>query len=182
MKIDLGFIILCPNKNIGAIRNTCGSIKHHAWDRDCLAVVGNDATNEEIDEMTKYCPIYKGKDTITSLINKGFRHFKHEWGLLLFAGARIPPFLEKKITPFIQNENDIIYPMVVNPEKKYDFVGSSLNGVVINKKFFNKVGKFPETEMYKIGQNDFEMVKTFWSFQALEQNAIFKGVLGVRII
>jgi len=179
MEVDLGFIILCPDRNIGGLKNTYGSINYHSYNRDAICVVGNDATPTDIKEMKEICPTYKGKDTITSLINTGFRHLKHEWGLLLFGGSRIPIFLERRISSFTKNEEDILFPVV---EKRYDFVSGSFNGVLINKKFFKKVGNFPDTQMEKAGMNDFEMAKLLWALDAHEKGAIFKGIVGMRII
>ena len=74
--MDLGFIILCPDRNIGGLRNTLLSISHNSYNREALAVVGSDATAAEIKTMKEICPIHKGKDTITSLINTGMKKLK----------------------------------------------------------------------------------------------------------
>ena len=87
--MDVGIIILCPDRNTGGVKNTVGSIKHHCYNRECINIVGNDATAAEVKEMKEFCPTYKGKDTITSLINTGFKRLKHEWGFLMFAGSRV---------------------------------------------------------------------------------------------
>lgn len=179
MDVDLGFIILCPDRNTGGVKNTCGSIRHHSYNRDVICIVGSDATKKEIEEMNEMCPTYKGKDTITSLVNKGFYHLKHEWGLLLFAGSRIQPFLERKISTFINSTQDILYPIDIN---HLDFVSTSFNGVIINKNFFKEVGKFPESKMEKDNMNDFEFVKMLWAVDALEKGAKLKGILGIKII
>lgn len=177
--LDFGFIILCPDRNPGALKNTCGSVRHHSYDRDAIAVVGNDANKEDIATMKEICPTYKGKDTITSLVNKGFYHLKHEWGFIVFAGSRVQPLFERRLKPFANEYSDILFPVV---EKRCDFVSGSFNGVLINKKFFKEVGKFPETTMIKEGVNDFEMAKLFWAVDAVAKGAKFKGIVGLRVI
>ena len=50
MEVDLGFIILCPDRNVGGVRNTCGSIRHHSYNRDTMCVLPSDTTKEELEE------------------------------------------------------------------------------------------------------------------------------------
>ena len=59
---------------------------------------------------------------------------------------------------------------------------SSFNGVLINKKFFKEVGKFPEAPMEKDGMNDFELAKLFWACDAVGKGVQFKGIVGLRVI
>jgi hypothetical protein len=178
--LDIGLIVLCPDRNIGGLRNTAGSVLFHFYDRECIAVAGDDVTKEELVQMEKHCvKAYKGKNTITSLVNKGMRHLKHKWGFIVFAGSRVQPFMERKLADFVASDTDILYPLV---EGKYNFVEGSFNGVLINKKFFNKVGKFPEDDLQKQGVNDFELAKLLWSIEAIEQGATFKGICGLRVI
>ena len=128
--------------------------------------------------MKEVCPVHKGKDTITSLVNVGMKKLKHEWGLLMFGGSRVQPYVERKLK-FAESPSDVLFPVV---EKRYDFVSSSFNGVMINTKFFQEVGDFPECTMIKEGMNDFEMAKLFWCMAAIEKKATFKGIIGLRII
>jgi hypothetical protein len=179
MEVDLGFIILCPDRKIGGVRNTCGSIRHHSYNREPICVLPSDTKNEELEEDKQWCPDYRSKDTITSLVNAGFRHLKHEWGFIVFAGSRIPQDLERKIATFVKEDHDVLYPLV---EQKYDFVSGSFNGVLINRKFFKTVGKFPDSKMEKEGLNDFEFAKLLWAVDAMEHGAMFKGILGMRVI
>ena len=176
---DLGFIILCPNKNVAGLKSTLGSIKFYAYDRESICIVGNDATKSEIEELKEFCPVYKGKNKITSLINAGMRHLKHEWGMFIFAGARIPKFLERNISTWVKDPKDIIYPVY---EDKHDFVDASLNGVMIHKKTFKEVGKWPDNDMEKDGLDEFSMAKLLWSVDAINAGCQFKGILGIRIM
>ena len=96
----------------------------------------------------------------------------------MFGGSRVQPYVERKLK-FAESPSDVLFPVV---EKRYDFVSSSFNGVMINTKFFQEVGDFPECTMIKEGMNDFEMAKLFWCMAAIEKKATFKGIIGLRII
>ena len=177
---DLGFIILCPDKNVSALKNSLGSIRFYAYDRKSVCIVGSDATKSEVEEMKELCPTYKGKNKITSLINAGMRHLKHEWGIFMFAGARIGKFLERKVSYFVDYPKDILYP-VLDRDTRH-FVDASLNGLMINKATFKKIGKWPDNDMQKEGFDEFATAKLLWSLDAIKEGCTFKGIVGLRII
>jgi hypothetical protein len=178
--MDVGFIVLCPDRSPAGLKNSIGSIRYNCYNRDRIAVVPKAISPKEIIELKGYCPsIYKGTDTITSLINTGMKRLKNEWGFIMFAGSRVPPSLEKKFTSFVKSDKDVLYPIV---EKKYDFVEGAFNGVLINKTFFKEVGNFPTATMQKAGLNDFEFAKLLWALDAIEKGVVFKGIVGMRTI
>ena len=176
--MDLGFIILCPDKSVVGLRNTLISINYNSYNREILAVVGDDASAAELKSMKEICPVYKGKNTITSLINVGIRKCDHDWVFIMFSGSRIKPYLEKKIDQFIKTDKDILFPV---SENEYDFMSSPLNGVIINKKFFQEIGDFSDIAIEKEGTNDFELAKLFWCLEAMKHKAVFKGIAGMKI-
>lgn len=177
--MDLGYVILCPDRNIGGIQNSFGSIKYHCDSRDCIAVVGQDVTKEELKEMEKICPTFNAGSTITSLINIGMKKTKNEWAFLMFSGSRIQHFLERKLTFFAKNMKDVLFPVV---DRRCNFVDGSFNGVLINTKFFTEVGEFPTQTADKSNINDFELAKMLWACQALENGVRFKAIVGMKII
>lgn len=177
--MDIQYIILCPDRNLGGLKNTVGSIKFNTVDRNFLCVVGNDVYPDELEEFQNTCPTFVGKDTLTSLINLGLKTISSEWGFILFAGSRTSRYLENKLDVFAKNENDVLFPVV---DYKTDFVYGSFNGVLINTQLFKKVGDFPTSIMKKKGVNDFEMAKMFWHISAVEKGAIFKAIVGMKII
>jgi hypothetical protein len=177
--MDVGFLILGPDRNVAGLINTLGSIRNQKHKDASIYVAGNDATDEDLKEFSVYCPSFKGGNTITSLVNTGMKKIKSEWVCIVFGGSRIPFDMEKKWETFCKSESDILYPIV---EKKYNFVDGTFNGVLINKKFFLKVGKFPNVTMQKHGMNDFEFVKLLWATDALQHGAMFKGIVGMRVI
>jgi hypothetical protein len=178
--MDVGFIVLCPDRSPAGLKNSVGSVRYNCYDRDCIAVVPKAISPKEIVELKEYCPaIYKGQDTITSLINTGMKRLKNEWGFLMFAGSRVPSFIERKLKSFVKSDRDVLYPIV---EDKYNFVEGAFNGVLVNKAFFKEVGDFPTATMQKAGLNDFEFAKLLWALDALDHNVVFKGIVGMRTI
>jgi len=177
--MDVGFIVLCPDRNTASLKNTVGSVRYHTSDRECIAVVPKGTVAKELKEFKEICETYKGQDTITSLVNTGMKKTKHEWACLVFGGSRIFPYTERRFLPWIKTDKDVIYPVV---EHKFGFVEASFNGVVINKNFFEEVGDFPTAAMQKEGLNDFEFAKLLWALDAMDKGAKFKGIVGLRII
>lgn len=178
--MDMGFVILCPDHNVAGLKNSVWSIKHNCVvERESLGVVGSNATADDVKDMKAVCPIYKAKETITSLVNLGIKKLKHEWAFIFFAGSRVPHYLERKVANFVTSERDVLYPVV---ERKCNFVEGCFNGVLINTGFFKDVGDFPEMVAEKQGFNDFEMAKLFWALDAMTKGVIFKGIVGMKII
>jgi len=177
--MDLGFIILCPDRSAAGLKNSLGSIRLRSYKRESICLVDKSSNTKDIKDLKNFCPTYKGKDTITSLVNLGIKKIKNEWACIIFGGSRIPSNIEKKLYTFCKEERDVIYPLV---ENKYNFIEGSFNGVTINKNFFEKVGDFPDQQMRKDGLNDFELAKLLWADNAMKHGVVFKGILGMRVI
>jgi len=177
--MDLGFLILCPNKDDLALRNTVRSIRHYS-ERDIISVVGDNASPHDIKKMKEWCSdVYKGKDTITSLLNTGMKRIKNDWAFILFEGSIIRPMLERKLCRFVTSEKDIIFPVVAG---KYNFVEGSCNGILVNRNTFKEVGDFPAASMSREDFNEFEVSKMFWAEDAISKGCQFKGIVGLRIL
>lgn len=177
--MDVGFLVLCPDRNIAGLKNTLGSIRHYSYDREAICIVGEDANIDDVKEFKDLCETHKSGNTITSLINTGMKKIKHEWAFILFSGSRIQQYLERKFELFAKKETDVLFPVV---DHKYDFIDGSFNGVMINTKFFKKVGDFQTADMQKAGLNDFEFAKMLWAINANNQGVTFKAIVGMRII
>lgn len=177
--MDVGFVILCPDRKIGGLKNTLGSIRCHSYNREAICMVGNDATDAELKEFKQICVTHAGDDTITSLINTGIKKLKHDWACVVFSGSRVPSYIEWKFSTWIKNDTDVLFPVI---DRKCDFTTGSFNGVVVNKKFFEKVGDFPTVTMKKYGMNDFEFAKMLWAVDAMASGCTFKAIVGMRII
>lgn len=177
--MDVGFIILGPDRNIAGLKNTLGSIRLYSYNRPSIYVVGKDANEKDIEEFRDFCPTYQGENTITSLVNTGMKKIKTEWACIVFGGSRIPIGIENKWRTFCKKESDVLYPVV---EGKYNFVEGTFNGVLINTHFFDRVGNFHTAAMQKHGMNDFEFIKLLWATDAIDHGVTFKGIVGMRVI
>ncbi len=180
MNINFGFIILSPEHNIGGLKNTLRSIKNYYVDSNVVSIVQKEIKKDQIKEIKELCDVHKGGSTITSLINKGFEKTKSEWNILIIEGARACKNLHRKYCSFIKSDYDIIFPLIVEydmkgyPSRINDkFYNCTLNGICINKNFFNSVGS--------LSDNPLEISRRFWSLEALDKKANFKAILGVRI-
>jgi hypothetical protein len=134
---------------------------------------------DELKEMKQCVTTYKGSNTITSLINKGLKECKHDWAFVIFSGSWACPYIENRFATWAQKESDILFPVV---DRKCDFVTGSFNGVLINTKFFAKVGDFACSTMEKAGLNDFELSKMLWAVEAMKNDVTFKAIVGMKII
>lgn len=177
--MDLGCVILCPERNANGLKTTVRSVTNHCYKRECLAVVPEDITAAKLKEMKEICTVHKGKNTIASLINVGVKKCKHEWSLLLFENSRVQPYVERWFRSFANTETSVLFPVV---EMKCDFIEGCFNGVLLNTAFFKKVGDFPEIAVAKVGLNDFELVKLLWAWEAMKHGVIFKGIVGMKVL
>jgi len=174
MDLDIGFIVLNPDRDFDGLRITTNTLCCANYDTICI--VAKDTSPKETKPMKEICPVYKGQDTITSLINAGMKKLKHKWGFIVFAGSRVKTNIHRKLPSFINSEKDIAFP-IVNGKTTFD-EGSS-DGILLNKEFFDSVGEFPCIKRSEY--NEFEVSKFLWSCKALEQGAVFKAIAGMRI-
>jgi hypothetical protein len=96
-------------------------------------------------------------------------------------GARVPKGLECRYRRWIEDENDVIFPIVMQHDIEgrptailSRFEDSTLNGTMIHSLMFKKVGPFSD--------NPIGISKKFWGLDAEEKGAKFKAILGVKII
>lgn len=175
---EFGFIILCPDRNLGGLKNTVNSIKSHFPECSYVCTVGDDVQKDELAEMIGICNTVKAGNTITSLMNSGMKHSDAEWNVIVFAGSWLRTSLLYKAKTFIKSDRDVLFPVV---DWKCNFVDGSMNGIIIHRKMFEDAGDFPEGEMQKAGVSDIELAKLFWSANAIEKGAIFKAIVGMRV-
>lgn len=179
-KPKITFVILSPEPNIGRLKGTIRSIKNnYREDAEMVCVVGRAVNKEIVAEMKLECPVFKGGDTITSLMNTGLKN-SNGWCLFVIEGAIIPKSIESRYFKWINNEKDVLFPIVVTyniqgePIKILStFADCTLNGMLIHKKLFDEVGKFTD--------NPIKVSKEFWALDATCKGAFFKAILGVKI-
>lgn len=169
--LDYGFIILCPDSNTALLKSTVSSITARHPDKKFLGVSAASLSAKECKELKKFCDIYKGGSTITSLINTGMEKTKSEWNFILLAGAIVRRKINERFSYFVDNEKDVLFPIV---DRKTNFIDATLNGLFINKKTWDLVGS-----MDNDGPLDF--VKCLWAAKAIDLGVKFKAVAGAKI-
>lgn len=177
----INFIILSPEPNIGRLKGTIRSIKNnYNQDSKIICSIEKSIKKPQLDEYRSICPTFKAGQTITSLINSGIKHTHEGWNMLIMEGAWVPRNVEARYKRWIKDEKDILFPIVINydragnPTKVFcNFIDCTLNGILIDKKFFLSIGNLSE--------NPLKISREFWSYDAIEKGAKFKGILGIKI-
>lgn len=180
-EIDINFVILSPDPNIGRLKGTVRSIKNnYKDDAQIFCSVSKEIKKQQLDEMNEVCPASRGGDTITSIINNGIKNSKSGWTMLIMEGAWLPRNIQYRYSNWIEKNTDILFPIVVSydkegmPTKIYNtFAECTLNGIMVDRDFFLKVGKLSE--------NPLKISREFWSLEAADKGATFKAILGIKI-
>lgn len=180
-EIEISFVILSPDPNIGRLKGTVRSIKNnYKEDASIVCSVTKEVKKPQLDEMNEVCPTSKGGNTVTSLINNGIKNSRSGWTLLIMEGAYLPRNVQYRYSRWIKEKTDVLFPIVTSydkegiPTKIYStFPECTLNGIMIDRDFFLKVGKLSE--------NPLKISREFWAMEATEKGAVFKAILGIKI-
>lgn len=176
------FIVVSPEPNIARLKDTVRSIQNNLGNIEICCSVAKSVKKPQLDEMKEVCPVFRGGDTIMSLINSGFKKAgKGEWCVFVMEGARIPRGMVLRYCRWIKDENDVLFPIVMNHDLDgkptvilAKFEDSTLNGMMIHSSLFDRTGPFSD--------NPIGISKKFWGLDAEEKGAKFKAILGVKII
>ena len=112
-------MIICPDNSLSLLKSTANSIKSKYYDHPFICVANGSATVEDVAMMKCICPTYKGKKTISSMINVGLRHAPADWAFIVFSGSFLPGKMDEKFSFFINSEKDILFPIV---NRKTNFI------------------------------------------------------------
>lgn len=170
---NLGFVILSPSMNYGGLRTTINTIKANFPEAPYIVSIAENMDKKDQEEVKKMAPTVVAKSSVTALINKGIKQSKKDWICIVMSGSFVRYEILKKYRTFIKSDTDIGYP--VANLKSWRFEESSLNGLFLNRKTFNKVGPFAENE------HSLEICRLFWALDAIEKGCQFKGLVGVKI-
>lgn len=180
-EVEINFVVLSPEPNIGRLKGTIRSIKNnYREDASMVCSVVKNIKKPQLEEMNAVCPTFKGGDTITSLINNGIKNSKPGWTMLIMEGAWLPRNVQYRYSTWIEKNTDVLFPIVMSydkegmPTKIYNtFAECTLNGILVDRDFFLNVGKLSE--------NPLKISREFWSLGAAEKGAVFKAILGIKI-
>jgi hypothetical protein len=169
-EVDFGFVILCPERDLGGLISTVRSAKSHFPQASLLCMLPPDTTKKEMVEFAEVCPVVKGKGTYTSLINTGIKKSEKPWNFIIISGSVFKPRFYHKYGYFLEDEKDILYPIV---DFQCDFADATLNGILIHKIAIKEVGEFEDGEL--------SWSKLTWSLKAAEKGYKFKALAGARV-
>lgn len=169
-EIKYGFIVLCPDCNIGYLKNTIKSIDTLYPKAKSVVVLSESCKDSDFAEISKIKKTYKGNGII-SMLNTGFKHGDDAWNFVVLTKGWIKNKLDIKYSWFIESEKDVLFPIV---NRKLNFVEADINGALIHKKTFLEVGEFPDIKSVEVS-------KLFWTTKAIEKGCKFKGVIGARV-
>lgn len=170
-QLKYGFSILCPNYSQSLLKSTVNSLKEFHPEAPFIAVTDSLATADDLLEIKKTCPVYKGKSTISSLLNVGMRHCNSEWVFSVFAGTTVKENINKKFSFFVSSEKDVLFPIA---NRKMNFVDGTLNGLFINRRFFKEVGDFED-------EGELDIIKLIWADKAMCLGCRFKAIVGAKL-
>lgn len=168
--VDFGCVVLCPDRSARALQLTVRTMGHFT-DAPCIAVVPKGTTRKITDEIREVCPLARGDNTYTSLINVGLQKSTKDWNFIFFAGVVIKSNFWRRYVYFMEDDKDIMFSVMA---KHTNFVDGSLNGLFIHKNTIKRIGKMPEV-------SEIEQAKVTWAYSALQKGCRFKGILGMRL-
>lgn len=180
--LDIGFVILSPEPNVGRLKSTIRSIdRNFGKSTPRLCVFAKKTPPSVIKEIKEICPALRGQDTITSLINIGISKGHKEWNIIVMEGVSVSANIQHKYAIFLKDEKDIFFPIVPDYDRdgiptklNNNFPEATLNGLCIHQNTFNKIGNFPNYD-------NFELSKLNWAMGAITNGCKFKAILGVRM-
>ena len=167
--LNYGYVIITPENNPNFVKITANSIRNNNPDASIICVARNDIDTESEKIIQNICKLFKGENTYTSLISEGIKNPPSEWNLYIISGTHLENKIQKKYSYFVENEKDILYPVI---DRKMNFVDGSINGILMHKNVKN-LGCIPES-------NSLQKSKMIWSFNAACQGYKFKGIVGVK--
>lgn len=171
--MKFGFIIICPDRNLGGLKSTVKSIREFFSQHPYFCILSNDAIPSEINEFERICPIFTGGGgSITSLINLGIRKATEDWNFIFFAGTILRPNTIKKYLNFVKHEKQIFYPVI---NKKWVFDEASINGILLHKNAIRDIGEFAEK------LSNLQIVKLFWALDAMEKGYQLNALVGTGL-
>lgn len=168
---NLGFVILNPECDPYALHKTSNNIRENFPSSSLLCVIGKKGVNT--DQLSKYCKVYVGGNTITSLIDVGVENTSADWSFIVTAGTPIRYNSLKKHIYFLRDDKDILYPVV---DRKMWFDEATVNGILLKTNVIQEVGK--------MGDNNYnlQLIKLLWTLSAIAKGYRFKAIVGGRLI
>lgn len=160
--LDLGICIVSIDGDFSKINKTYKSSEFLSKQYPAIAVIPEDRKIFTCD-----IPVFQGKNSITSLFDTAIQKTKTEWAFVVFAGSVIKKRIDNKLSMYVENKHDVLFPVV---NRIYNFIDGSMNGILINKHFYEEVGEFGTG-------NSLADTKIYWADRALQKGVKFKAIV-----
>ncbi len=160
--LDMEIGIMSFDGNHNHINTTVNSIKNLGFDYDYFILTPSVAKMTHFEHRIYIC-----NDTITSLLNEGMKKSKKEWVYFVYSSCKLRQKIDEKLSKFIESYKDVLFPVV---DRVWNFIDGSMNGILINKNFFNEVGPFIE-------EKDLKITKLDWADRAINKGGKFKAIV-----
>lgn len=169
-ELDVSVAIVVADKATNKINETLRYNYEH-FIKYKKILVTNDLKFNYYNQEEKY-DIY-GTDSYQILENYdiAMHNCKTEWCFLVQAGSYLNKNIIKTLSKFILSDKDIIFPV---KKRVYEFTKNPLNGLLINKNTYNKIGKFGK-------DNPIDIIKLLWANDAVNYGCLFKAIVGLNI-
>lgn len=166
-----------PERDISHLRYTRASIRRYYYGSEMVHILPKEADAIDMKESKEFVKsTHRGGENEISMINKGFKKIKSEWGVIVKAGSMLRGSMDRKYANWLQDNKDIFFPIAVGTS--FNFLEAPLNGVAINREFFKEVGDFADNTMWKANDLDNNIFKMLWIDDARKLGCRFKAILG----
>lgn len=170
--LNLCVVIVSFTGDVTEIRKTYYSSGLLSRKYPILVVIPDGKTIDHEELNITGLPVMNGGDCVTSLFDTGIQNALGEWAYVVFAGSSIRRNIDLKLSRYVEAENNVLFPVV---DRIWNFVDGSMNGVLINKNFFNLVGNFGSG-------NPLKLTKLVWADKAINKGCKFKAIVGAIIL
>jgi hypothetical protein len=167
--LDVSIAIIVTDKNINKINETL-KYKHKIFDKYKKIIITNNLEFDYFNDVslnkinTESFQILKNYDI-------ALKNCETEWCFLLHAGTNLEFDVIDRLSKYIMSDTDILFPV---KNRVYEFIKNPLNGLLINKKTYNKIGDFWNDSSENI-------MKLLWAFDATKKGCFFKAIVGINI-
>lgn len=170
--LDICVVIVSFSGDATEIRKTYFSADLLSKKYPVVVVVPDDKEVDFNELNLTGVPVFKGGNCVTSLFDTGILNSLGRWAYLVFAGSSLRKNMDLKLSRYVEADSNVLFPVV---DRVWNFVDGSMNGVLINRNFFESVGEFGSG-------NPLKLTKLIWADKAINAGCKFKAIVGAIIV
>lgn len=167
LNISMGIVIV--DNNFKKINETL-KFNYEHYEKYEKIIITNNLDYPYYSQDKEYKKYYSNSFQILENYDLVMKNCKTEWCFLVQAGTYLRKNIIKKLTQFIFEDTDILFPV---KNRIYEFIKNPLNGLLINKNTYNKIGRFGK-------DNPEEIIKLLWGADAAKLGCKFKAIVGLQ--